>query len=112
MTPERAEQVLTERLAGVQLTDADKTALHDACRAGAELTASPVAIAPAVTPTIASNLLTTCQQIADTMPPREALAEVMRILENALGETTNLPVTPTPAETKAKARTRRKLKAA
>lgn len=110
MTPERAEQVLSKRLAGVQLTDADKQALHDACRAGADLQASPVAIQPQVTPTIASNLLTSCQRIADTLPPREALTEVMRILENALGATTNLPVTPTPAETKA--RTRRKLKAA
>jgi len=112
MSPERAETVLTKRLAGVQLTDADKKALHDACRAGAGLTVSPVAIQPQVTPAIASNLLASCQRIADTLPPREALAEVMRMLENALGETTNLPVTPTPAETKARARTRRKLKAA
>lgn len=112
MTPERAEQVLTKRLAGVQMTDADKKALHDACRAGADLQASPMAIQPQVTPAIASNLLASCQRIADTLPPREALAEVMRMLENALGETTNLPVTPTPAETKTKARTRRKLKAA
>ena len=110
MSPERAEQVLTKRLAGVQMTDADKKALYDACRAGAGLQASPVAIQPQVTPAITSNLLASCQRIADTLPPREALAEVMRMLENALGETTNLPVTPTPAETKA--RTRRKLKAA
>lgn len=112
MSPERAEQVLTKRLSGVQLTDADKKALHDACRAGASLQASPAAIQLQVTPKIASNLLASCQRIADTMPPREALAEVMRMLENALGKTTNLPVTPTPAETKTKARTRRKLKAA
>lgn len=112
MTPEHAEQVLTRRLAGIQLTDTDKKALHDACRAGAGLTMSPVAVQPQVTPAIASNLLASCQRIADTLPPREALAEVMRMLENALGETTNLPVTPTPAETKTKARTRRKLKAA
>ena len=111
MSPEHAEQVLTKRLAGVQLTDADKKALHDACRAGANLQALPVAIQPQVTPTIASNLLASCRRIADTLPPREALAEVMRLLDNALGETTNLPVTPTPAETKAKTRTRRKLKA-
>lgn len=110
MTPERAEQVLTKRLTNIQITDADKKALHDACRAGAGLQASPVAIQPQVTPAIASNLLTSCQRIADTLPPREALAEVMRMLENALGETTNLPVTPTPAETKT--RSRRKLKAA
>lgn len=112
MTPEYAEQVLTKRLSGIQLTDADKQALHDACRAGADLPASPVAVAPQVTPAIASNLLASCQRIADTMPPREALVEMMRMLENALGETTNLPVTPTPVETKAKARTRCKLKAA
>lgn len=110
MSPERAEQVLTKRLAGVQLTDADKAALHDACRAGAGLQASPVTIQPQVTPKVASNLLASCRRIADTLPPRDALAEVMRLLENALGETTNLPATPTPAETKA--RTRRKLKAA
>lgn len=110
MSPEHAEAVLTNRLSGVQLTNADKKALHDACRAGAGLTASPVAIQPQVTPKVASNLLTSCKRIADTLPPREALTEVMRMLENALGETTNLPVTPTPAETKA--RTRRKLKAA
>lgn len=112
MTPERAEQVLSKRLAGVQLTDADKQALHDACRAGAGLQASPAAIQPQVTPAIASNLLASCQRIADTLPPREALAEVMRTLENALAPTTNLPVTPTPAENKTKARTRRKLKVA
>lgn len=114
MTPERAEQVLTKRLAGVPLTDTDKQALHDACRAGAGLQASPVAVQPQVTPKIASNLLASCQRIANTLPPREALAEIMRMLENALGETTNLPATPTPAETKARTRTktRRKLKAA
>lgn len=112
MTPEHAETVLTTRLQGVQLTDVDKKALHDACRAGAGLQASPMAIQPQVTPAIASNLLASCQRIADTLPPREALTEVMRMLENALSETTNLPVTPTPAETKARARTRRKLKAA
>lgn len=111
MTPERAEQVLTKRLAGVQITDADKKTLHDACRAGAGLTASPAVIQLQVTPKVASNLLASCQRIADTMPPREALAEVMRMLENALGKTTNLPVTPTPAEIKGKTRTRRKLKA-
>lgn len=112
MSPEHAEQVLTKRLAGVQMTDADKAALHDACRAGAGLTVSPVAIQPQVTPKIASNLLASCRRIADTLPPREALAEVMRLLENALNTTTNLPATPTPAETKAKTRSRRKLKAA
>lgn len=112
MTPEHAEAVLTTRLQGIQMTDADKKALHDACRAGAGLTASPVAIQPQVTPKIASNLLASCRRIADTLPPREALAEVMRMLENALGETTNLPATSTPAETKARTKTRRKLKAA
>lgn len=112
MTPERAEQVITKHLVGVQMTDADKKALHDACRAGAGLQASPVAVQPQVTPAIASNLLASCQRIAGTMPPREALTEIMRMLENALGETTNLPVTPTPTETKARTRTRRKLKAA
>lgn len=112
MTPKRAEQVLTKRLAGVQLTDADKAALHDACRAGAGLQASPVAVQPQVTPKVAENLLASCQRIADTLPPREALTEIMRMLENALAPTTNLPVTPTPAETKARTRTRRKLKAA
>ena len=112
MTPEQAEQVLTKRLSGVQLTDADKAALHDACRAGAGLTASPVAVQPQMTPKAAENLLASCQRIADTMPPREALTEIMRMLENALAPTTNLPVTPTPAETKARTRTRRKLKAA
>lgn len=112
MSPEHAEAVLTTRLAGVQLTDADRKALHDACRAGAGLQASPVAVQSQVTPAIASNLLASCQRIADTMPPREALAEIMRMLENALGATTNLPITPTPTETKAKTRTRRKLKAA
>ena len=112
MTPERAETVLTTRLTGVQMTDADKKALHDACRAGAGLTASPAAVQPQMTPKAAENLLASCQRIADTMPPREALTEIMRMLENALAPTTNLPVTPTPAETKARTRTRRKLKAA
>lgn len=112
MTPERAETVLTTRLTGVQMTDADKKALHDACRAGAGLTVSPAAVQPQMTPKAAENLLASCQRIADTMPPREALTEIMRMLENALAPTTNLPVTPTPAETKARTRTRRKLKAA
>ena len=112
MTPERAEQVLSKRLAGVQLTDADKQTLHDACRAGAGLTASPVAMAPAEPWFDTAYLWGKCQEIADTLPPREALTEVMRLLENALAPTTNLPVTPTPAETKTRARTRRKLKAA
>lgn len=110
MSPERAETVLTERLAGVQLTDADKKALHDACRAGADLQASPVAMAPAEPWVNTTYLWDKCREIADTLPPREALAGVMRLLENALAPTTNLPATPTPTETKA--RTRRKLKAA
>lgn len=113
MSPEHAEQILTTRLAGVSLTDADRQALHDACRAGAGLQASPVAVAPAEGPWFDTvYLLNRCRELADTLPPREALAEVMRILDNALAPTTNLPVTPTPAETKARARTRRKLKAA
>lgn len=113
MSPERAEQVLLKRLAGVQLTDADKKALHDACRAGAGLEASPVATVPAEAPWYdTTDLLATCRRIADTMPPREALSEIMRVLDNVLAPTTNLPVTPTPAETKTRARTRRKLKAA
>lgn len=112
MTPERAEQVLSKRLSGVQLTDADKQALHDACRAGAGLTASPVAMAPAEPWFDTTYLWGKCREIADTLPPREALTEIMRLLENALAPTTNLPATPTPAETKARTKTRRKLKAA
>lgn len=113
MSPEHAEQVLTKRLRGIQLTNADKKALHDACRAGAGLQASPTPIAPADRPWFdTAYLLSKCRDLANTLPPREALSEIMRLLDNALGETTNLPVTPTPTETKAKTRTRRKLKAA
>lgn len=113
MTPEHAEQILTKRLSGVQLTDADKKALHDACRAGAGLQVSPVATVPAEQPWFDTTYLWgKCKELADTLPPREALTEVMRLLENALAPTTNLPATPTPAETKTKVRTRRKLKAA
>lgn len=112
MTPERAEQVLLKHLQGIQMTDADKAALHDACRAGAGLQASPVAVAPVEPWFDTVYLWNKCKELADTLPPREALTEVMRLLENALAPTTNLPVTPTPTETKTRARTRRRLKAA
>lgn len=110
MTPEHAETVLLKRLTGIQMTDADKKALHDACRAGAGLQASPVAIAPVEPWFDTAYLWGKCREIADTLSPREALAEIMHLLENALAPTTNLPVTPTPTETKA--RNRRKIKAA
>lgn len=107
VSPEHAEQVMLRSLKGVDLSADDKAALHDACRAGTDLPASPVAVTPQVTPVAANNLLARCQEIADSLSPRLALAEIMRLLENALSPTTNLPVSPTLAEKKAKNRVKR-----
>lgn len=106
-SPELAERVALRQLDGLNLSLDDKAALHDACRAGVDLQASPIAVTPQVTPGIASNLLARCQEIADSLSPRLALTEIMRLLENALSPTTNLPASETLAEKKIRSRVKR-----